>query len=103
MDGAWMFYPGAGYMWVSSYPWGWMPYRYGAWNFVPGFGWAWCPGRTNWSSWAPYTQVRTAPAGYVAPAPPTVTGGVPRTTLVGAGATTIYPATLGRPGMLLAR
>jgi len=103
MDGAWMWYPNAGYMWVSSYPWGWMPYRYGAWNFVPGFGWAWCPGRTQWNNWAPYTQVRTAPAGYVPPTPPAATTtGVPRTTFVGAGATTIYPAKLGRPGMLLA-
>src|SRR5205807_403673 len=24
MDGAWMWYPGFGYTWVSAYPWGWM-------------------------------------------------------------------------------
>jgi hypothetical protein len=43
-DGAWMFYPGFGYTWVSAYPWGWMPYRYGSWAFVPGYGWMWAPG-----------------------------------------------------------
>jgi hypothetical protein len=26
-DGGWAFYPGSGYMWVSGYPWGWMPYH----------------------------------------------------------------------------
>ena len=97
MDGAWMWYPGPGYMWVSSYPWGWMPYRYGAWNFVPGFGWAWSPGRT-WNHWAPYTPVRTAPAGYVAPIPPSAIGGARRTAFVGSGGRTIYPAVLGKPG-----
>ncbi|MBV9608467.1 MAG: FecR domain-containing protein [Acidobacteria bacterium] len=98
-DGAWMWYPGAGYMWVSSYPWGWMPYRYGAWNYVPGYGWAWFPG-SNWTAWAPYTPVRTAPAGYVAPQPPS--GPVTtRTAIVGSGGTTIYPAGLGQPGTVL--
>jgi len=43
-DGAWLFYPGFGYTWVSAYPWGWMPYRYGSWAFVPGYGWMWAPG-----------------------------------------------------------
>ena len=32
-DGAWAFYPGNGYMWVSGYPWGWMPYDYGKLGF----------------------------------------------------------------------
>jgi len=101
MDGAWMWYPGPGYMWVSSYPWGWMPYRYGAWNFVPGFGWAWCPAGTRWNHWAPYTPVNTAPSGYVPPQSPAVTGGLHHTALVGTGGTTIYPATLGRPGSVM--
>src|SRR5262252_4579372 len=47
MDGAWGFYPGYGYMFASSYPWGWMPYRYGNWLFVPGYGWGWQPGVWN--------------------------------------------------------
>jgi hypothetical protein len=43
-NGAWAFYPGAGYSWVSPYPWGWTPYHYGAWSFCPGMGWGWQPG-----------------------------------------------------------
>ena len=42
--GVWAWYPGAGYSWVSPYPWGWMPYHYGSWNFCPGIGWGWRPG-----------------------------------------------------------
>jgi len=43
-NGAWAYYQGAGYSWVSPYPWGWMPYHYGSWNFCPGMGWGWTPG-----------------------------------------------------------
>jgi hypothetical protein len=43
-NGAWAFYPGAGYSWVSPYPWAWTPYHYGAWSFCPGMGWGWQPG-----------------------------------------------------------
>lgn len=43
-NGAWAYYQGAGYSWVSPYPWGWMPYHYGSWNFCPGMGWGWMPG-----------------------------------------------------------
>jgi FecR protein len=45
-NGAWAFYPGAGYSWVSPYPWGWTPYHYGTWSFCPGTGWGWQPGGT---------------------------------------------------------
>ncbi len=48
-DGGWAYYPGAGYVFASGYPWGWMPYRYGNWAFAPGFGWIWQPGYAN--SW----------------------------------------------------
>src|SRR5215469_11245882 len=68
MDGAWMFYPGAGYMWISSYPWGWMAYRYGAWNFVPGYGWMWAPG--GFTTWYPVTPVRNPPTRFTTPQPP---------------------------------
>ena len=34
MNGAWMWYPGAGYAWISAYPWGWTPYRYGSWTYL---------------------------------------------------------------------
>ena len=43
-NGMWAFYPGAGYSWVSPYPWGWLPYHSGAWNYYPGYGWGWQPG-----------------------------------------------------------
>ena len=69
MDGSWMFYPGAGYTWVSSYPWGWMPYRYGAWNFVPGYGWMWAPGGFG-GGWATVVPVTNPPIRFKPPAPP---------------------------------
>ena len=69
MDGAWMFYPGAGYMWVSSYPWGWMPYRYGNWAFVPGYGYMWAPGGFN--TWYPVVPVKNPPQRFNTPQPPT--------------------------------
>ena len=43
-SGAWAYYTGAGYSWVSPYPWGWTPYHYGSWSFCPGAGWGWMPG-----------------------------------------------------------
>ena len=43
-NGSWAFYQGAGYTWVSPYPWGWAPYHYGSWSFCPGTGWGWMPG-----------------------------------------------------------
>ncbi len=45
-NGAWAWYQGAGYSFVSPYPWGWMPYHYGSWSFCPGMGWGWMPGGT---------------------------------------------------------
>ncbi|HWZ01761.1 MAG TPA: DUF6600 domain-containing protein [Edaphobacter sp.] len=45
-NGVWAMYPGAGYSWVSPYPWGWLPYHSGSWSFFPGYGWGWQPGGT---------------------------------------------------------
>jgi hypothetical protein len=45
-NGLWALYPGAGYSFVSPYPWGWLPYHSGAWSFYPGYGWGWQPGGT---------------------------------------------------------
>lgn len=43
-NGAWAWYPGAGYSWVSPYPWAWTPYHYGSWGYCPDVGWGWMPG-----------------------------------------------------------
>jgi len=43
-NGAYAWYPGAGYSWVSPYPWAWTPYHSGMWSFCPGMGWGWQPG-----------------------------------------------------------
>jgi ferric-dicitrate binding protein FerR (iron transport regulator) len=47
-NGVWALYPGAGYSWVSPYPWGWLPYHSGSWSFCQGVGWGWQPGG-NWN------------------------------------------------------
>ena len=43
-NGVWAWYQGAGYSWVSPYPWGWLPYHSGAWSYCSGYGWGWQPG-----------------------------------------------------------
>jgi FecR protein len=43
-NGLWAAYPGAGYSWVSPYPWGWLPYHSGQWVNCGGAGWGWQPG-----------------------------------------------------------
>ncbi|HEY6337405.1 MAG TPA: FecR family protein [Candidatus Sulfotelmatobacter sp.] len=81
MDGAWSWYPGYGSMFVSAYPWGWLPYRYGNWMFIPGFGWMWQPG--GFGTWN--ALPRTAgvlPPTFHAPVAPT---GVVKTVVVGKG------------------
>jgi uncharacterized protein DUF6600/FecR-like protein len=67
-DGAWMWYPGYGYTWVSSYPWGWMPYRHGRWVFLPAYGWVWQPG--YWNTWWRGPVCVNAPHYYNPPRPP---------------------------------
>ena len=73
MDGAWAFYPGMGYGWVSAYPWGWTPYHSGSWSFIPGHGWAWRPGR-SWTALNTSPAVVNAPASFVAPRAPAIAG-----------------------------
>jgi FecR protein len=82
MDGAWAWYPGAGYMWVSGYPWGWMPFYYGNWAMVPGYGWMWQPG--NWNTWSGVPRVVNPSTTLRFPTPP-VSGH--QTVLVGKGLT----------------
>jgi hypothetical protein len=43
-NGAWAWYPSAGYSWVSPYPWAWTPYHSGSWAYCSGAGWGWMPG-----------------------------------------------------------
>lgn len=57
-NGTWAYYSGAGYSWVSPYPWGWTPYHYGSWSFCPGAGWGWTPG----GSWMGLNNVATTAA-----------------------------------------
>ena len=71
MNGAWSWYPGVGYTFISQYPWGWMPYRYGNWAFIPGLGWAWQPG--GFYGWNAAPAIVDPPAGFRAPAPPAST------------------------------
>jgi uncharacterized protein DUF6600/FecR-like protein len=78
--GGWAFYPGAGYMWVSGYPWGWMPYNYGNWAFAPGYGYVWQPG--NWNTRNALPLVVNAPARLIVPTAP-ATGH--QTVMVGLG------------------
>jgi len=69
--GAWGYYPGSGYTWISGYPWGWWPYHCGAWDFLDGYGWIWVPGNCGWgfygSGWYPYVPVWSVPPGYAPP------------------------------------
>jgi hypothetical protein len=47
--------PSAGWIWVSSEPWGWAPYHYGRWQLTARYGWVWIPGSVfggAWVSWA---------------------------------------------------
>jgi hypothetical protein len=81
-DGGWAFYPGSGYTFVSSYPWGWMPYRSGNWVFIPSYGWVWQSG--SWNSFSATPRVLNAPARTLVPTPP-VSGG--KTVMVGLGLT----------------
>jgi hypothetical protein len=105
-NGAWSFYPGMGYMYVSSYPWGWLPYRYGNWMFVPGFGWMWQPGA--WNTWTNTPRyIGTAPVGFRTPVAP---AGTMQTVVVGRGGpvvSTLAPSRMvvhsGSAGMGIAR
>ena len=56
-DGHWA-YADVGWVWVSDYPWGSIPYHYGTWTMDPEMGWVWVPGYT----WAPaWVTFRTGP------------------------------------------
>jgi hypothetical protein len=48
--GYWRWTP-SGLTWVSSEPWGWLPYHYGTWVFDAAMGWMWCPGEEYSPAW----------------------------------------------------
>ncbi len=54
-NGVWAWYQGAGYSWVSPYPWGWTPFHTGNWSYCSGVGWGWRPG----GSWNGLNNVTT--------------------------------------------
>ena len=68
-NGAFAYYPGAGYSWVSPYPWGWTPFHSGSWAFCQGVGWGWMPGGA-WMGLANLGTMANAPAGVNRPRPP---------------------------------
>ena len=82
MNGAWMWYPGAGYAWISSYPWGWTPYRYGSWTYLNSYGWFWQPGRT-WTGWNTVPRIVNPPQHFNVPRMPAAPG---QTLMVNRGA-----------------
>ena len=82
-SGAWGYYTGVGYTWVSAYPWGWLPYHCGSWRYFEGFGWLWQPGAGYRNAgWYPYTHLEHRPPGYSFPLRPSVPR--PHTRLTGA-------------------
>ena len=50
-SGHWMWTPRFGYIWVSDYSWGYLPYQCGNWNYYDSFGWGWAPGMGGCSPW----------------------------------------------------
>lgn len=76
-EGYWVWTPRYGYIWVSVYSWGYLPYQCGLWNWYDGFGWGWAPGPCN-TWWAGgggdwYYNVVVMPRWYklpVRPGPP---------------------------------
>jgi len=73
-SGHWMWTPRFGYIWVSGYSWGYMPFQCGAWNFYDGFGWGWAPGMGGCNPWwnGGYYQpnIGIAYGGYIPPLRP---------------------------------
>ncbi len=60
-SGVWAYYPGAGYSFVSPYPWGWTPYHSGSWVSCGNAGWGWQPG-TGGNSWRGLNNVAAGAA-----------------------------------------
>ena len=98
MNGMWGFYPGMGYMFISTSPWGWMPYRYGQWNYMSNLGWFWAPGATT-SAFNLGPSYGAVPAGWHAPVQPAAGGTRNQYVVVGHPAN-VHPAILeGHAGL----
>ncbi len=69
-NGTWAYYPGAGYSWVSPYPWGWTPFHTGSWTSCPGAGWGWQPGG-SWNGLGNGPVASTTTNGISIPSRPT--------------------------------
>jgi hypothetical protein len=111
-NGVWAWYQGAGYSWVSPYPWGWLPYHTGSWGFCPGVGWGWRPGGAWYGLANAYPGIATRPIpskpgqpgrGIVRggiplrPPGPVHSTGVPHNTLVLANRTPLVFSHMDRP------
>jgi len=90
-NGYWMWTPRFSYIWVSGYPWGYMPFQCGNWNWYDTFGWGWAPGLNGCQFWwgmgfygGPYIGSRFA--GYRPPLRPRV----PHPS-IGGGNRAVYP------------
>ncbi len=68
-NGVWAWYPGAGYSWVSPYPWGWTPFHSGSWNYCSNGGWGWQPGG-QWTGIANYQTALNPARCTTCPRPP---------------------------------
>ncbi|HWX56176.1 MAG TPA: DUF6600 domain-containing protein [Verrucomicrobiae bacterium] len=66
-NGSWCSTPD-GYVWISAYRWGWLPYRYGHWVFIAGRGWFWEPGL--WHRWHRVPEFEHRPPHFHPPGPP---------------------------------
>ena len=62
---------GQDYVWVSDFPWGWVPFHYGRWVESASLGWVWIPGRRYAPAWVDW-RVGTDSYDYVGwgPTPP---------------------------------
>ncbi|HEX4825994.1 MAG TPA: DUF6600 domain-containing protein [Candidatus Polarisedimenticolaceae bacterium] len=54
-DGHWQ-YADVGWVWVSDYQWGAVPYHYGTWVMDADYGWVWVPGYTWAPAWVEFRQ-----------------------------------------------
>jgi DNA segregation ATPase FtsK/SpoIIIE-like protein len=61
-DGQWAHTDDYGWLWVSDYSWGWVPFHYGRWAWDIDYGWLWVPGYI----WSPAWVFWRSGGGYAA-------------------------------------